>query len=131
MNGAPHPAGAAPPQAPRRLHRPSMPWGALVAFEFVVLALLSGVLVLGKFPGMFDVAWDCFGPTGGERTAADTYIGAFAVGGALGWLVTAGLTAVSYTADRRWLALVAPLVWFGVLVLTSLIVLVSIGPLPC
>ena len=130
MNGASHPAGPHAARAPRRLHRPSMPWGALAAFEFVVLALLSGVLVLGKFPGMFDVAWDCFGPTG-QRTAADTYIGAFAVGGALGWLVTAGLTAVSYTADRRWLALVAPLVWFVVLVLTSLIVLLSIGPLPC
>ncbi len=64
-----------------------MPWGGLVAFEFFALALLSGVLVLGKFPGMFDVEWGCFGPTG-ERTGADTYIDAFAVGGALVWLVT-------------------------------------------
>jgi hypothetical protein len=122
--------GAAP-QARHRLRRPKMPWGGLAAFEFFALALLSGMLVLVILPGMFDVEWGCFGPTGGERTAADTYVGVFAVGGALGWLVTGGLTAVAYSTGRRGLALLFPLAWFGVLVLTSLIVAVSIGPLPC
>ncbi len=114
----------------RRFHRPSMPWGGLAALEFFALALLSGALVLVKFPGMLDVEWGCFGPTG-ERTAADTYVGAFAVGGALGWLLVGGLTALTYSTGHKRLALVVPLAWFGVLVLTSLVVAVSIGPLPC
>jgi hypothetical protein len=107
-----------------------MPWGLLATTEFFALALLSGVLVLGKFPGMFDLEWGCFGPTG-ERTAADVYVGAFAVAGALGWLLVGGLTALAFSTSHRWLALVVPLAWFGVLVLTSLVVAVSIGPLPC
>jgi hypothetical protein len=64
-------------------------------------------------------------------TSADLYIAAFAVGGVLGWLVTAGLTALVYTATRRWLAIVVPAVWFGLLVVVSVIVAASIGPLPC
>jgi hypothetical protein len=107
-----------------------MPWGGLVALEFFGLAVFSGVLVLGKFPGMFDVEWDCFGPTA-TRTAADTYIGAFAVGGALSWLVAGALTALAYSSGHRRLALLVPLAWFVVLVLTSFVVAASIGPLPC
>jgi hypothetical protein len=42
-----------------------------------------------------------------------------------------GLTALAFSTSHRWLALVVPLAWFGVLVLTSLLVAVSIGPLPC
>jgi hypothetical protein len=89
------------------------------------------MLVLVVIPNGFDVEWGCFGGSGSLHTRADTYVDAFAVGGALGWLIAAGVTAVVYTAGRRLVALAVPLAWFSVLVLAAVGVAASIGPLPC
>jgi hypothetical protein len=107
-----------------------VPWGLLVGVELVALAIGSLMLVLGIIPSAFDVDWGCTSVTGKTRTAGDTYIAAFAVLGALGWLAAAGTTAVVHATGRR-LALAVPAVWFGVLVLTALAVAAAIGPLPC
>jgi hypothetical protein len=130
MEGDLRPAGELP-QVRRRLRRPSMPWGVLVGLEVVTLAFLSAMLVLVVIPNGFDVEWDCFGSSGSLHTGADTYGDGFAVGGALGWLVATGVTAVVYTTGRQLVALAVPLVWFGALVLAALGVAASIGPLPC
>ena len=114
-----------------RWHRPAMPWGLLTGLEVVALAVISGGLILDVFPSVFDVEWGCGGTSGEMHTAADTYVAAFAVGGALGWLAAAAVTAVLHAAGRRWLALLTPLAWFGVLVLVALAIASSIGPLTC
>ena len=130
MEGALRPAGELP-QVRRRLRRPSMPWGLLVGLEVVTLAFLSAMLVLVVIPNRFDVEWGCFGGSGSLHTGADTYVDGFAVGGALGWLVATGVTAVVYAVGRQLVALAVPLVWFGALVLAALGVAALIGPLPC
>lgn len=116
--------------APRRRVRRGIPWGLLAGIELIALAAVSAWLVLVLIPSAFEVEWSCFGESA-RHTSADTYIGAFAVGGVLGWLVAAGLTALVHTSSRGWLAVVVPAAWFGVLVIASVAVAASIGPLSC
>lgn len=114
-----------------RLRRPVMPWGLVTGLEVVVLALVSAGLVLHVFPAMFDVHWDCSGASGAMHTSADVYIGAFSVGGALGWIIAAAATAILHASGRRLIALVVPLAWFAGLVLLALAIVSAIGPLTC
>ena len=129
MEGALRPAREVPRR--HRLRRPDMPWGLLAGLEVVALAFLSAMLVLIVIPNGFEVEWGCFGQSGSLHTGADTYVAGFAVGGALGWLLTALITAFVYASGRRLVALAVPLVWFGVLVLAAVGVAASIGPLAC
>ena len=71
-----------------------------------------------------------FDGSGSLHTGADTYVAGFAVGGALGWLVATGVTAVVYTVGRQLVALAVPLVWFSAVVLAALGIAALIGPLP-
>lgn len=114
-----------------RLHRPAMPWGLLAALEVIALALLSGALVLWIIPSAFEVEWACVGVTGADRSAADTYIDAFAVFGALSWLAVAGATVMAFGVGRNLVAVAIPAAWFAVLTLLAVAISASIGPLPC
>jgi hypothetical protein len=112
-------------------HRLAMPWGLLAAVEVIAFALLSGALVLWIIPSAFEVEWACVGVTGAARSSADTYIDAFAVFGALSWLVVSGATVMAYAAGRRVLAAAIPAAWFAALTLIAVAISAAIGPLPC
>lgn len=113
------------------LRHPHMPWGFVTALEVIGLAFVSAGLVLNTIPSAFDVEWGCVSAKGEMHTSADTYIAAFAVGGALGWLAATAATVFAYASGRRVLALVIPAAWFGLLVLLAWAVAAAIGPLPC
>ncbi len=114
-----------------RLHRPAMPWGLLAAVELIVFAVLSGMLVLWIIPSAFEVEWGCVGVNGAARSAADTYIDAFAVFGALSWIAAGAATVMAHAAGRRWLTVAIPAIWFAVLTLLAVAISATIGPLPC
>jgi hypothetical protein len=108
-----------------------LPVGSLAALETLLLGAIAAFLAFYVFPRAFGIESWCVGPTGQQTTAGDTYVGAFAVLGTLGWLgVFLGIVYASI-AERRGVVLLLPLLWFLALTLPALGVAVILGPEPC
>ena len=104
---------------------------ALSVVEIFVLAPIAAILALWVIPDAFGIEWSCVGRYGVQGTRGDSFGDAVTVGGAFGWLAVFVAVLFAHIAERPRLAAVIPLAWFVGLVLTTLIVAATIGPLPC
>ncbi|HXG76772.1 MAG TPA: hypothetical protein VNJ53_09395 [Gaiellaceae bacterium] len=108
-----------------------VPVGPFSALEFSLLGLLALALVLYAIPRAFGLESDCVAGAGVVTVPGDTYIGAYAVLGTLGWLaVFLGMLYASI-AEREDIMLLLPALWFVVLVLSALVAAAAVGPSPC
>lgn len=107
------------------------PAGAIGALEFLLLAPASAYLVLVAIPRAFGIESSCVGPTGSQQTSGDTYIAAFVLLGAAGWLGSFVGVLLASLAGRRGLVMLVPLAWAVVLVLAGLTVAALVGAVPC
>jgi hypothetical protein len=94
--------------------------GRLSLLEIVVLGPLAAFLVLRVIPSTFGIEWECFGEYGRERVVGDSYLAGASVAGTFGWLLVIVGVLYAQIAESRRLVVLLPLVWFLVLVLTSL-----------
>ena len=104
---------------------------ALSVVEILVLAPVAAILALWVIPDAFGIEWSCVGRYGVQATRGDSFGDAVTVGGTFGWLAVFVAVLFAHIAERPRLAAVIPLAWFVGLVLTTLIVAATIGPLPC
>jgi hypothetical protein len=116
---------------PRRMQGHELPAGWASFLEIVVLAPLAAVLVLGVVPSAFEIEWECVRGFGVVRTVGDSYLTAFAVVGALGWVAVAVGMIYAHISERPRVALALPLAWFVVLVVSALVAAAAIGPATC
>lgn len=113
----------------RHLRLPSP--GTLVLLEVLVLGPLAAFLVMRVIPSMFGVEWECVGAHGRERVAGDSYLAGMVVVGTFGWLLVAAGVLFARIWESEKLAVLLPLVWFLVLVLSSLAISAAVGPDLC
>ena len=104
---------------------------ALSVVEILVLAPVAAILALWVIPGAFEIEWSCVGRYGVQATRGDSFGDAVTVGGTLGWLAVFVAVLFAHIAERPRLAALLPVVWFAVLILTTLIAAATIGPAPC
>jgi len=114
-----------------RLWLERVPVGVLSALGTLLLGVVAAMIVLIAIPNFFEIESSCVGASGVQRTAGDTYVGAFAVLGTLGWLGVLVASIVASIAERRDIAMLLPLLWFVTLVLAALGAAVFVGPEPC
>jgi len=93
--------------------------GSLGLLEVLVLGPIAAALVLRFIPSLFGVDWDCVGAYGRQRVAGDTYLAVMVVAGTFGWLLVALGMLFAQIADSERLAVLLPVVWFLVLVVSS------------
>lgn len=105
--------------------------GPLSVLEVLVLGPLAALLVLRVIPSAFGVEWECVGEYGRERVAGDSYLAGFSVAGTLGWIAVIVGVLYAQIGESGRLAVLLPLAWFVVLVLTSLVVAASMGSQLC
>jgi hypothetical protein len=109
----------------RHLRHPS--YGSLGLLEIFVLGPVAAFLVLHVIPSLFGVDWDCVGAYGRQRVAGDTYFAGMVVVGTFGWLLVAVGLLFAQIAESEKLAALLPVVWFLLLVLSSLAISAAMG----
>ncbi len=105
--------------------------GFVVFLEFLVLAPAAAVVALWLVPDAFGIEWNCVGASGVQRVSGDSYAATIAVAGTFGWLFVLMGELYARVAGARRLALLLPLAWFVLLVLTAVIMAAAVGSEPC
>ena len=113
----------------RHLRKPSS--ASLGLLEIVVLGPLAAFLVVYLIPSLMGLDWNCVGAFGPQRLSGDTYIAGVMVLGTLGWLLVALGVLFAQIAESERLAVLLPVAWFLLLVLSSLVISAAMGPKYC
>ena len=95
--------------------------------EILVLGPIAAVLVIGFIPSQFGVDWQCVGANGVQRVSGDTYLSGMIVAGTLGWFLVALGVLFAQIAESERLAVLLPVVWFFVLVVSAFALSAAIG----
>jgi len=102
-------------------------YGSLGLLEIFVLGPIAAFLVLRFIPSSFGVDWECVGAYGRQRVAGDTYLAGMVVVGTFGWLFVALGVLFAQIAESGRLAVLLPVAWFLLLVLSSFAISAAMG----
>ncbi|MGH3128467.1 MAG: hypothetical protein ACRDPX_11145 [Gaiellaceae bacterium] len=113
-------------------HHPGKPPSASLGLvEILVLGPLAAFLVVYLIPSQVGLDWDCVGAFGPQRLSGDTYFAGMMVVGTFGWLLVGLGVLFAQIAESERLAVLLPVAWFLLLVLSSLAISAAMGPESC
>jgi hypothetical protein len=96
-----------------------------------VLGPLAAFLVVYLIPSLVGLDANCVGALGSQRLSGDTYHAGMMVLGTFGWLLVALGVLYAQIAESERLAVLLPVAWFVLLILSSLAVAAGVGPQSC
>ena len=105
--------------------------GSLGLLEILVLGPLAAFLVVYLIPSLVGLDSNCVGALGPQRMSGDTYNAGMMVLGTFGWLLVGAGVLYARIAESERLAVLLPVAWFLLLVLSALAIAAAMGPESC
>ena len=112
-------------------HRRSSLSGSLGLLEILLLGSLAAFLVVYLIPSLVGLDSNCVGASGLQRVSGDTYNAGMMVLGTFGWLLVGVGVLFARIAESERFALLLPVAWFLLLVLSALAIAAAMGPESC